>query len=52
MLTQAQATINKYINPDKMVYLVVGDAKTQLPRMKGLGLGEPIILSRIGEVIQ
>lgn len=34
----------KYLNAGKMYWLVVGDAKTQLPRMKELGFGEPIIL--------
>lgn len=51
-LEEAKATIAKYINPDKMVYLVVGDAETQLPRMKELGLGEPIILDKKGNVIK
>ncbi len=51
-LEQAKATIAKYINPEKMVYLVVGDAQTQLPRMKDLGIGEPIVLDRNGERIQ
>ncbi len=50
-LAQAQATIAKYINPEKMIYLVVGDAKTQLPRMKELGLGEAILLDRNGDKI-
>ncbi|HVF30877.1 MAG TPA: pitrilysin family protein, partial [Pyrinomonadaceae bacterium] len=27
----------KYLNPDRMIWLVVGDAKTQLPRLKELG---------------
>ena len=35
----------KYLNADKMIWLVVGDAKTQLPRMKELGFGEPILLN-------
>lgn len=35
----------KYLNPDKMIWLVVGDAKTQLPRMKDLGFGEPVLLN-------
>jgi zinc protease len=35
-----------------MVYLVVGDAETQLPRMKELGLGEPIVLDRKGNVVK
>lgn len=29
-----------YVNPDRMYYLVVGDARTQLPRVRSLGLGE------------
>lgn len=36
----------KYLNPDKMIWLVVGDAKTQLPRLKELGFGEPILVSK------
>jgi len=51
-LEQAKATISTYINPDKMVYLVVGDAETQLPRMKELGLGEPIVLDRKGDLVK
>jgi len=36
----------KYLNAGKMYWLVVGDAKTQLPRMKELGFGEPVLLNR------
>ena len=36
---------NKYVNPNKMIWLVVGDAETQLERMKELGYGEPILLN-------
>ncbi|HEX8250778.1 MAG TPA: pitrilysin family protein, partial [Pyrinomonadaceae bacterium] len=36
----------KYLNTDKMIWLVVGDAKTQLPRLKELGFGEPIIIQK------
>ena len=35
----------KYFDPNKMYWLVVGDAKTQLPRLKELGFGEPIVIS-------
>lgn len=48
-LAQAQNTLSKYIDPDAMVYLVVGDAATQLPRVKELGLGEPVLLDRNGK---
>jgi len=34
-----------YLNPDKMIWLVVGDAKTQLNRMKDLGFGDPILIN-------
>ncbi len=34
----------RYLNPDKMIWLVAGDAKTQLPRLKELGLGEVEII--------
>jgi len=34
----------KYLDPDKMIWLVVGDAKTQLPRMKELGFGEVVVV--------
>jgi len=30
---------------------VVGDAKTQAPRLKELGLGEPIMLDKNGEPV-
>lgn len=36
----------KYIDPNKMIWLVVGDAKTQLPRLKELGFGDPILLNK------
>ncbi|MCD6337106.1 MAG: insulinase family protein, partial [Candidatus Marinimicrobia bacterium] len=35
---------NKYLHPDKMIYLVVGDAATQLESLKELGFGDPILL--------
>jgi zinc protease len=41
-----QSLSQKYLDPSKMVWLVVGDAKTQLPRMKELGFGEPVLISR------
>lgn len=40
-----------FINPDKMIYLVVGDAETQLEPLKKLGLGEPILLDKDGDKI-
>ena len=36
---------DKYLDTDKMIWLVVGDAKTQLPRLKELGFGDPVRLN-------
>jgi zinc protease len=36
----------KYLNANQMYWLIVGDAKTQLPRLKELGFGEPILLNK------
>lgn len=41
---QIQDMSAKYFDPSKMIWLVVGDAKTQLPRLKELGFGEPVML--------
>jgi zinc protease len=34
----------KYITPDKMIYLVVGDAQTQLEPLKKIGFGDPVLI--------
>ncbi len=36
----------KYLDTNKMIWLIVGDAKTQLPRMKELGFGEPVLINK------
>jgi len=41
----------RYLDPERMVWLVVGDARTQLPRLRALGLGEPVVLDREGRPI-
>ena len=39
-----QAIVQKYIVPDKMYYLVVGDAATQMKPLESIGLGKPVLL--------
>lgn len=39
-----QELAQKYIRPEKMIYVVVGDASTQMESLKQLGLGEPILI--------
>ncbi|MGD0755929.1 MAG: pitrilysin family protein [Bacteroidales bacterium] len=36
--------VNKYIDPSKMYWVVVGDAKTQLDDLEKVGLGKPIFV--------
>ena len=36
----------KYLDANRMIWLIVGDAKTQLPRLKELGFGEPVLLNK------
>ena len=35
-----------------MLYLVVGDAATQVKRLKEVGLGEPVLLDKEGEKVE
>ncbi len=42
---EIKALAKKYANPKKMIWLVVGDAKTQLNRLEQLGFGEPILIN-------
>ena len=38
--------IDNYIKPNKMIYLIVGDAETQLDKLENLGFGKPILLNK------
>ncbi len=40
---------DKYLNTDKMIYLIVGDAETQLQKLEQIGFGKPILLNEIKE---
>jgi len=41
---QIRTLSEKYLNADRMIWMVVGDAKTQLARLKELGFGDPILI--------
>ncbi|MBC3538709.1 M16 family metallopeptidase [Rufibacter sediminis] len=43
-LDRIKALAQQYVNPNKMYYLVVGDAATQLQKLEQLGFGKPILL--------
>ena len=44
-ITEIKRLSEKYLNPDKMIYLIVGDAKTQLTKLEQIGFGKPILLN-------
>ncbi|MBN2423700.1 MAG: insulinase family protein, partial [Calditrichaceae bacterium] len=41
-----------YIIPDRMVYLIVGDAKSQLESLKEIGFGDPFLLDADGNLVK
>lgn len=47
-LDRHRALAQQYLDPSRMVYLVVGDARTQLGGLRALGLGNPIQLNADG----
>ncbi|MGB1778245.1 MAG: M16 family metallopeptidase [Longimicrobiales bacterium] len=51
-IERVQELTGRYLNPQGMVWLVVGDAESQLPRLRALGLGEPTLLDRDGNPVR
>jgi zinc protease len=51
-IERVQELAGQYLDPQGMVWLVVGDAETQLPRLRSLGLGEPTLLDREGNPVR
>lgn len=45
-VAEAQRLIAEYMDPDKLIYVVVGDGKTQLKRLNNVGLGKPILVNK------
>ncbi|HSC55436.1 MAG TPA: pitrilysin family protein [Phnomibacter sp.] len=45
-VAQIRELAQKYLDANKMIWLIVGDAKTQLPGLKALGFGEPVLLNK------
>jgi len=42
-----QALAKKYLDTNKMIWLVVGDAKTQMKGLEKLGFGKPILINNM-----
>ena len=51
-IEKVQELAKKYINPNKMIWLFVGDAESQLDRLNELGFGQPILLNKTKEKIK
>ena len=51
-IERVQELSRKYINPNKMIWLFVGDAETQLDRLNELGFGKPVLLNKTKEKIK
>lgn len=45
-LEEHKAITDKYIIPDKMYYVIVGDAATQLKPLEKIGFGKPILIKQ------
>jgi zinc protease len=42
---EIRALAKKYVDPSKMIYLIVGDAETQMDGLEELGFGEAVLLN-------
>lgn len=42
---EIQELARTYADPNRMIWLVVGDAKTQMDRLEQLGFGEPVLVN-------
>jgi zinc protease len=51
-IEKIQELAKKYINPNKMIWLFVGDAESQLDRLNELGFGQPVLLNKTSEKIK
>jgi zinc protease len=51
-IEKIQELAKKYVNPNKMIWLFVGDAETQLDRLNELGYGQPVLLNKTKEKIK
>jgi zinc protease len=50
-LAEHTALAQKYLHPERLVFVIVGDKATQFAKLKELGLGDPIQLDKDGNVV-
>jgi zinc protease len=51
-LDEHKMIAQKYLQPDKMIYLIVGDKATQFDKLKELGFGDPVLLDKDGNIVK
>lgn len=51
-LDEHKELAQKFIQPDKMIYLIAGDKATQMDKLKELGFGDPILLNKDGNPVK
>ncbi len=51
-LDEHKQLAQKFIQPDRMIYLIAGDKATQMDKLKELGFGDPILLDKEGNVVK
>ncbi|WP_282043122.1 M16 family metallopeptidase [Winogradskyella flava] len=44
-IEDVKVLIEEYVKPNQMIYLIVGDAATQLEKLENLGFGKPVLLN-------
>jgi zinc protease len=49
---EIRALAERYLDPSAMAWVVVGDARTQLPRLSALGMGPVTLLDREGNPLE
>jgi zinc protease len=50
-IDEEKALAQKYLHPDKMIYVIVGDKETQFNKLKELGLNDLILLDKDGKPV-
>jgi zinc protease len=50
-LAEHTALAQKYLHPEQLVFVIVGDKETQFDKLKELGLGDPILLDKDGKPV-
>lgn len=42
----------KYLQPEKLIYVIVGDKATQFDKLKELGLGDPVLIDKDCKIVK